>query len=144
MNLRKNIRNFSNFFLHIWWSLGFKKIQWAFHKFLCLNLIFNSISGILHLFFLLLIKTRQRSIFHVYLYIDVFHAFLSLTYDTKTIIHIKYVLSIVEKKISFLILLTVKLSKVERLQNRSELNRIKYEFVTANRTRTFWLFLCFL
>ncbi len=26
---------------------------------------------------------------------------------------------------------------------RSEANRIKYEFVTANRTRTFLLFLCF-
>jgi len=33
---------------------------------------------------------------------------------------------------------TVKLSKFKRLPKR-----IKYEFVTANRTRTFLLFLCF-
>jgi len=33
---------------------------------------------------------------------------------------------------------TVKLLKVKRLPKR-----IKYEFVTANRTRTFLLFLCF-
>ncbi len=32
---------------------------------------------------------------------------------------------------------TLKLSKVKRLPNRIEPIRIKYEFVTANRTRTF-------
>ncbi len=34
--------------------------------------------------------------------------------------------------------ITVKLSKIKRLPNR-----IRYEFVTANRTRPFWLFLSF-
>ncbi len=41
----------------------------------------------------------------------------------------------------------MKLSKVKRLPIRSETtepNRIKYEFVTANRIRNFLLFLCFL
>ena len=38
---------------------------------------------------------------------------------------------------------TVKLSEVKRFSNRSETHRIKYEFATANRTRTFLLFLCF-
>jgi len=37
----------------------------------------------------------------------------------------------------------VKLSKVKRLPKRTESSRIKYEFVTANRIRTFLLFLCF-